>query len=88
MHTRKAIGATRGVTGFVSLKTRDTVFSTKPAKAADMLPAELFASETQALLNSTTNVIECATGGHGRCVDRVCRCHCHRLRAPISAKRY
>ena len=47
----------------------------------EKLPEEPLASEVQELLN-TTNVIECATGGHGRCVYTACRCHCHTLRVP------
>ena len=47
---------------------------------------KVVAHEVQGLLNSVTNVIECATGGHGRCVDSACRCHCHKPRVPVPFK--
>lgn len=28
-------------------------------------------------LDSVADVVECATGGHGRCADRACGCCCH-----------
>jgi excisionase family DNA binding protein len=33
--------------------------------------------EVQALLNEAAGAVECATGGHGRCVVSKCRCLCH-----------
>jgi len=47
-------------------KVAGTLFSVKSAKPVALLPQEPLDSEVQELLNSATNVIECATGGHGR----------------------
>jgi transcriptional antiterminator RfaH len=49
--------------------------STVTAAATSHRP---LASEVRIFPNSTANVIECATGGHGRCVNRGCRCRCHK----------
>jgi hypothetical protein len=67
-------------------KVAGTLFSTQMAKPVALLPEEPLVSEVQGLLNSVTNVIECATGGHGRCVDSACRCHCHKPRVPVPFK--
>jgi len=47
-------------------KVAGSLFSVKSATPMTLLPAEPLTSEVQGLLNSATNVIECATGGHGR----------------------
>jgi hypothetical protein len=70
-----------------SAKVAGTLFSLKSVTQAALLPEELLASQVQVLLNSATNVIECATGGHGRCANSVCRCRCHKSRARTRAKR-
>ena len=70
-----------------SAKVAGTLFSVKPSKLASHLPEEPLTSEIQMLLNSATNVIECATGGHGRCVNSACRCRCHKSRARTRARR-
>jgi hypothetical protein len=57
------------------------------AKHAAILPQEPLVSEVQTLLNSATSVIECATGGHGRCANKVCRCQCHKSLARSRSKR-
>ena len=64
-----------------------TLFSVKSATPVGALPEEPLASEVQGLLNSATNVIECATGGHGRCANSVCGCRCHKARARSRVKR-
>jgi hypothetical protein len=68
-------------------RTAGTLFSVKPATPVGLQPEEPLASEVQGLLNSVTNVIECATGGHGRCADSACGCRCHKSRARSRAKR-
>jgi hypothetical protein len=68
-------------------KVAGTLFSVKSTKPVALLPEEPLASEVQALLNSATNVIECATGGHGRCANSACGCRCHKSRARTRAKR-
>jgi len=68
-------------------KVAGTLFSVKSAKLTAHLPEEPLASEVQALLNSTTDVIECATGGHGRCANSACGCRCHKSRSRSRAKR-
>jgi len=68
-------------------KVAGTLFSVKSAKPVALLPQEPLASEVQALLNSATNVIECATGGHGRCANSVCGCRCHKSRTRTRARR-
>jgi hypothetical protein len=65
-----------------------TLFSAKPAEQLTFIFEEPTASTVQALMNRATNVFECATGGHGRCVDSVCRCHCHKPRVPVPWKRH
>jgi hypothetical protein len=65
-----------------------TLFPTRIADPATLLPEEPLVSEVQALVNSVTTVIECATGGHGRCIDTACRCHCHWPRVPLPSKRH
>jgi hypothetical protein len=61
-----------------------TFFSSEMARPVALLPEEPLASEVRALLNSVTKVIECATGGHGRCANSVCGCRCHNV-APESS---
>jgi hypothetical protein len=68
-------------------KVAGTLFSVNPTKRQATLPEEPLASEVQGLLNNATNVIECATGGHGRCANSVCRCRCHKGRSRSRAKR-
>lgn len=68
-------------------KVAGTLFSVKPENPVALLPEEPLASEVQGLLNSATNVIECATGGHGRCANSACGCRCHRSRPRTRAKR-
>jgi hypothetical protein len=63
-----------------------TFFSSEMARPVALLPEKPLASEVRALLNSVTKVIECATGGHGRCVNSVCGCRCHNV-APESSGR-
>ncbi len=70
-----------------SAKVAGTLFSVKSTKPMASLPEEPLASEVQVLLNSATNVIECATGGHGRCANSVCGCRCHKSRGRTRAKR-
>ena len=72
-----------------SAKVAGTLFSVKSAKSTATLPDEPLSSDVQALLNSAAGVIECATGGHGRCVNSGCRCRCHksRARARVRSKR-
>jgi hypothetical protein len=60
----------------------DSLFSARSASPVARLPEEPLASEVQALLNSATNVIECTTGGHARCVHSDCRCDCHKPSEP------
>src|ERR1700756_2110259 len=68
-------------------KVAGTLFSVKSTKPVALLPEEPLASEVQALLNSATNVIECATGGHGRCANSACGCRCHKSRTRTRARR-
>jgi hypothetical protein len=68
-------------------KVAGTLFSVKSTQPVALLPEEPLASEVQVLLNSATNVIECATGGHGRCANSVCGCRCHKSRPRTRAKR-
>src|SRR5579863_914311 len=70
-----------------ALTAAGTLFSVKSAAPGGVLPEEPLASEVQGLLNRVTNVIECATGGHGRCANSVCGCRCHKARARSRAKR-
>jgi hypothetical protein len=70
-----------------SAKVAGSLFSVKSVKVAALLPEEPLASEVQVLLNSATNVIECATGGHGRCANSACGCRCHKSRPRTRAKR-
>ena len=63
-----------------------TFFSSEMARPVALLPEEPLASEVRALLNSVTKVIECATGGHGRCSHSACGCRCHDV-APESSER-
>jgi hypothetical protein len=85
MRTHRAIDVGKGVARKLSLGATDTVFLMKPGKPLAILPEESLASEVQALLNSTTNLIECATGGHGRCANNVCGCRCHKSRTHTRA---
>jgi hypothetical protein len=64
-----------------SAEVAGTLFSIKSAKSTAILPEEGLTSEVQALLNNATGVIECATGGHGRCANSGCGCRCHKSRA-------
>ena len=66
-------------------KVAGTLFSVKSTKPAALILEEPLASEVQVLLNSATNIIECATGGHGRCANSACRCHCHKSRVRTHA---
>ena len=77
---RRAIDVKKEVVS-VSFGGTGTLFSIKSAKSTAILPEERLASEVQALVNSATHLIECATGGHGRCVNSGCRCRCHHMRA-------
>jgi len=70
-----------------SAKVAGSLFSVKSAKSTATLPEEPLTSDVQALLNSAAGVIECATGGHGRCVNSGCRCRCHKSRARVRSKR-
>ncbi len=68
-------------------KVAGTLFSATSAKPVALLPEEPLVSEVQGLLNRATNVIECATGGHGRCANSACGCRCHKSRPRTRAKR-
>ena len=61
-------------------------FSFKSTRSAPLLPEEPLTSEVQILLENATNVIECATGGHGRCANSACGCRCHKSRMGTRAK--
>ena len=87
MRSHRAVDVSKGVARSVRPGATDTLFSMKPAKPLALAPEEPLASEVQALLNSATNLIECATGGHGRCANSVCGCRCHRSRTRTGAKR-
>jgi hypothetical protein len=69
-----------------SAKVAGTLFSVKSTKPAALLLEEPLPSEVQVLLNSATNLIECATGGHGRCANSACGCRCHKSRVRTRAK--
>jgi len=84
---RTAIDVKKEVARSVGLESTSTLFSIKPAQSTAILPEERLASEVQALLNSAAGVIECATGGHGRCVNSGCHCRCHHSRARTRPKR-
>jgi len=71
----------------VAARVADTLFSVKSATPVGVLPEEPLTSEVQGLLNSVTNVIECSTGGHGRCANSACRCRCHKSRSRGRGKR-
>jgi hypothetical protein len=68
-------------------KVAGTLFSVKSSAPTALLPEEPLTSEVQGLVNTATNVIECATGGHGRCANSVCRCRCHKSRPRMRARR-
>ena len=68
----RATDVKKEVARSVSLGGTGTLFSIKSAKSTAILPEERLASEVQALLNDTAGVIECATGGHGRCANSAC----------------
>jgi hypothetical protein len=76
-----------------SAKVAGTLFSVKSAKSTAILFEERLTSEVQALLKVQTllshaaGVIECATGGHGRCANSGCGCRCHKSRARARSKR-
>ena len=61
MRSHRAVDVCKGVARSVRPGATDTLFSMKPAKPVALLPEEPLASEVQALLNSATNLIECAT---------------------------
>ena len=84
---RRATDIKKEVERGVSLGGTGTLFSIKPAKSTAILPEERLTSEVQALLNDAVGVIECATGGHGRCANNECRCRCHNSRARARSKR-
>jgi hypothetical protein len=58
------------------------LFSAKSAKSTAMLTDGSLTAEVQTLLNNAAGVIECATGGHGRCANSRCECRCHDSRVP------
>jgi hypothetical protein len=68
-------------------KVAGTLFSVNSTKRQAILPEEPLSSEVQGLLNNATNLIECGTGGHGRCANSVCGCRCHKARSRTRAKR-
>jgi hypothetical protein len=68
-------------------KVAGTLFSVRSAAPVPHLPEEPLVSEVQGLLNNATNVIECATGGHGRCANSACGCRCHKSRSRTRARR-
>ena len=80
MRTRRAVDVKKEVAKSANLGFIETLFSTNPTKSAAILPEEWAAAEAQALLNDTRGVIECATGGHGRCLNGGCGCLCHHSR--------
>jgi len=83
----RATDVKKEVARSVSLGGTGTLFSIKSAKSTSILPEERLASEVQALLNDTAGVIECATGGHGRCANSGCGCRCHHSRARARSNR-
>jgi hypothetical protein len=87
MRTRRAIDVRKEVARSANLGFKETLFSTNPAKSAAIIPEKRLVSEAQALLNDTAGVIECATGGHGRCLNRGCGCLCHHSRLPARSNR-
>jgi hypothetical protein len=87
MRTRRANDVRKEVARSANLGFTETLFSTNPAKSAAILPEERSASEGQALLNDTAGLIECATGGHGRCLNRGCGCLCHHSRPRARSNR-
>jgi hypothetical protein len=84
---RRVIDVEKEVAKSVSLEDTGTLFSLRSAKSTAILPEERLTSEVQALLNDAVGVIECATGGHGRCANSECRCRCHNSRARARSKR-
>ena len=84
---RRVIDIEKEVARSVSLEGTGTLFSPRSAKSTAILPEERLTSEVQALLNDAVGVIECATGGHGRCANSGCRCRCHNSRARARSKR-
>jgi hypothetical protein len=85
---RRTIDVEKELARNVSLGGVGALFSIKPGKSTAILPEERLASEVQALLNDTAGVIECATGGHGRCANSGCGCRCHHSRVrPRSNRR-
>jgi hypothetical protein len=55
----------------------ESVFSSKLEKPVTFRPEEPLPSQVQELLDSAIHLIECATGGHGRCTEGTCGCQCH-----------
>jgi hypothetical protein len=84
---RRVIDVEKEVAKSVSLEDTGTLFSLRSAKSTAILPEERLTSEVQALLNDAVGVIECATGGHGRCANSECRCRYHNSRARARSKR-
>jgi len=84
---RRVINVEKEVERSVSFEGTGTLFSVRSAKSTAILPEERLTSEIQAVLNDAVGVIECATGGHGRCANNECRCRCHNLRARARSKR-
>jgi hypothetical protein len=69
-----------------SAKIAGTLFSIESTKTVALLPEEPLASEVQLLLKRATDLIECATGGHGRCANSACGCRCHKSGVRTRAK--
>jgi hypothetical protein len=84
---RSAIDVVQESARSIGLKGKGTLFSIKSAKSAGIFPEERLTSEVQALLNDSAGVIECVTGGHGRCANSACRCRCHHSRSRARSKR-
>lgn len=63
-----------------SPKIDGSLFSASFARHAATISHTPPASAVRTFPNNTANVIECATGGHGRCANRGCRCRCHKFK--------
>jgi hypothetical protein len=79
------VGATLALLGLSDWQSLYLLGDLKIQRAA-LLLEEPLASEAQVQLNSVTNLIECATGGHGRCANSACECRCHKSRVRMRAK--
>jgi hypothetical protein len=55
-----------------------SLFSSKSRKPVTFRPEERLPSEAQVVLDIATQLIECVTGGHGRCTESACACRCHK----------